>query len=438
MKQLRIGAVGCGARSHTYLSLIAEHHRERFRICAAADPVPVRRDRIRRLARDPGQVQLYDRAEELFAAAPELDLVIVGTQDRQHLQHALRAMDCGYDVVLEKPVGATTDEVLRLRDRAAERKRRIVVCHVLRYTPFYRRIRDLLSTGAVGAVRSIQASEGVGPWHFAHSYVRGHWNNSDRATPMIVAKSCHDTDILAWLADAACTQVSSVGSLTSFRADQAPPGATPRCTDGCPHLGTCFYDAHRYLSDQRHWLELVFDGGSAAPDAEIRAWLDVSDWGRCVYRHDNDAPDHQTAQFSFANGISATLTVTAFGTGRALTIYGTEGVLRAGQPMRDVLGVPADIVVERHGGAVEHISVESPEDPSGRYGGHFGGDRGLVDALYDELVTRERDAMLSSIDTAVEGHRMAFAAEEARQTGRCVDLSEPDGRQVTGSGWGRQ
>lgn len=424
MKQLRIGAIGCGARSHTYLSLIAAHHADRFSIRALADPVEARRERARQLAADPAAVSTYQDSDALFTAAPELDAVIVGTQDRQHREHCLRAMEQGWDVLLEKPVATSPEDVLLLRDRARELGRRVVVCHVLRYTPFYQRIRDLVLQGCIGEPRIINATEGVGPWHFAHSYVRGHWNSSAHATPMIVAKSCHDTDILAWLAGRTCTRVASSGSLSGFVPEHAPDGAPPRCTDGCPVADACAYDAHRYLREQRHWLDLVFDGGSGAADADIRTWLASSRWGRCVYQHDNDAPDHQVAQFEFGRDLEATLSVTAYGSGRSIEIYGTEGVLRAGQPLRGALGVPADIVIEPHHGApVERLSVDSPDDPSGRYGGHFGGDRGLVDALHDELTVADRSRMLSSIDTAVEGHLMAFAAETARQTGQPVQLS---------------
>jgi predicted dehydrogenase len=234
---------------------------------------------------------------------------------------------------------------------------------------------------------------------------------------MIIAKSCHDLDIILWLMNDRCERVSSFGSLKYFRAEQAPPGATLRCTDGCPHVGTCQYDAHRYLGEKRKWLGYVFDAADTATDEEIRQWLATGPWGRCVYHCDNDAVDRQVVAMEFSRGGTALLTMTAFSHGRDLEIFGTRGVLRGGEAIKTDTG--SDFIIQPHGGNAERLDVDFPE---GGYDGHAGGDSGFVSALYEEMHSVSPEAMTSSISVSVESHYIGFAAEESRRTGRTIAL----------------
>jgi predicted dehydrogenase len=326
-------------------------------------------------------------------------------------------MEKGYDLVLEKPVATTAADVRRIHEAAQRLGRKVLVCHVLRYTPFYRKAKEIVASGVLGDLVCMHATEGVDPWHQAHSYVRGHWAVTGRSSPMIIAKSCHDLDIILWLMNDRCVRVSSFGSLNFFTPREAPTGAPRRCTDGCPQAGVCFYDAHRYLGDKRQWLEYVFDGARTADDAEILAWLATSPWGRCVYHCDNDAVDRQVVAMEFARGGTAVLTMTAFSSGRDLEIFGTRGVLRGGEAIKSETGF--DFVLQPHGGQPQRFSVEVPD---GGYEGHGGGDSGFVDALYEEMRSRTPEAMTTSLSTSVESHYLGFAAEESRLGGKMVVL----------------
>ena len=222
---------------------------------------------------------------------------------------------------------------------------------------------------------------------------------------MIVAKCCHDMDILAWLVDSPARAISSYGRLSYFKPASAPAGATLRCSDGCPHCGTCPYDAHRYLGDKKaSWLPMVHPGGLGQGDAELLEWLKISPWGRCVYHCDNDAVDHQTVNIEFDNDVTATFTMTAFDDGRRIEIYGTEGALRGhAASYRD----PNEklILTPHHSPGAEEIEIPRAA------GGHGGGDQGLVDALHGLITGSEGAGLLQG---ALHGHRIAFAAEAAR------------------------
>jgi predicted dehydrogenase len=298
----------------------------------------------------------------------------------------------------------------------------VLVCHVLRYTPVWQQVKQLVDGGQIGEVVSLDHHEGVDAWHQVHSFVRGHWAKRATSNPMILAKCCHDTDLIRWIVDRPCQRVSSFGALSYFRPEKAPADAPARCTDGCPHAVRCEYSALHYLARQRHpWLDVVVpELADAGTDAEILSWLERSPYGRCAWRCDNDVVDHQVVSMEFAGHATATLTMTAFERGRHMTVFGTLGTLRAGDGIKALCG--HDIVLEGHHGGRQTFDVRVAD---GGYGSHGGGDAGLVDALADELDHPDPAAMRTGIDASVESHLIAFAAEESRCAGgRVVELAQ--------------
>ena len=415
---LTLAAVGCGSRVQVYSALAAAMP-DRYRVVAAADPIPDRLERVRQLSRNPG-LRTFASDRELFAAGKLADVLMIGTQDPDHVGPCIAAMELGYDVLLEKPIATNFREVQRLESAANRLGRRVLICHVLRYTTFYSKIKDLITAGTLGDLIAVNATEGVGLFHQAHSFVRGHWAVTANCSPMIISKSCHDLDILSWLVDAPCEAVASFGSTSYFNVAHAPAGAPARCTDGCPVAATCPYDAHRYLGDQRGWLHWVYDRDDVATDAEIKAWLATSKWGRCVYHCDNTAVDRQSVNLHFANRVTATFTMTAFSEGREIEIRGTRGVLQAGESVRRLTG--HDIAITDH--ATKQVTWHDVPVLEGEFAGHWGGDRGLMDLLHAELQRPNPADMRSSLQRSVESHAIGFAAEESRVTGRTVRLDE--------------
>lgn len=410
---LTIAVLGCGSRGRTYSKIIAAFP-NRYKLTAAADPVAARREFISAL--DPkDQIRCFDSAEALFAAGKLADILIIATQDSQHFGHAMSALELGYDLVLEKPAAETLERCEQLDQRAREVGRRIAPCFVLRYTPFYSTVKQIIDSGRLGKVISMRTHEGVEAYHQAHSYVRGHWASSTNSSPMIVAKCSHDTDLLCWLGGAPMASVSSHGSLTWFRPENAPAGAPARCTDGCPAAKDCLYDAHRYLGDKRSWLRMVLDGHDKADDATILDFLKSSNWGRCVYHSDNDVVDHQVLSCELTNGITATHTMTAFDCGRGIEIYGTLAALKGGSPYQEA-GTPELWLRNHSDGSIEPVDI-GHADESG-YAGHGGGDFGLVNSL--DRLFRGPSQLTPGLD-GLAGHRLAYLAELARVTNRLVN-----------------
>jgi predicted dehydrogenase len=415
-KPLDLACIGCGARAQTYTQLAARQP-DRFRIVAGADPVPERVEKIRRTSGYPG-FRGFASAEAILSAGKLADVMIVATQDNDHFEHCRGALQGGYHVLLEKPISTRMEQVLEIERLARQTGRRVMVCFVLRFAAFYRKVKEIIESGALGEIVSLQASEGVHPWHQAHAFVRGHWSVTGKSSPMILSKCCHDTDILHWLAGRRCTRVASFGTLGFFRPERAPAGAPARCTDGCPVGDTCPYNALRYTTDMRSpWLSMVYDRAADATAEEIAAWLRTSPWGRCVYRCDNDVVDRQALALEFEGGITGTFTMTAFAFGRHLEVCGTQGVLKGGESYRQHFG--AHLILLPHQGDPTRYTVQAED---GGYELHGGGDAGLVHALYGEMTQPPDVALAADLDSTVHSHAIAFAAEESRLTGRVVDL----------------
>lgn len=407
MKPIRFAVLGAGARGHVYGDYLLRHP-EAGSVIAVAEPDPVR---LVRYAGKHSRAARFQSWEELLDARPKADAVIIATQDRQHTAPALRALELGYDVLLEKPMSPVPAECMALAAAAERHGRILTVCHVLRYTPFMQAVKEIVGSGAIGRLVSIQWTENVGWWHMAHSFVRGNWRRSDQSSPMILAKSCHDLDLLHWFAGADCLRVSSFGALSHFRPEQAPAGAPQRCTDGCPAEAACPYSALKiYLPpDAPGWIIGPLNAGPS-PEGRLQA-LKEGAYGRCVYHCDNDVVDHQVVNLEYAGGVTVAFTMVGFSReiNRTGKLFGTEGEIRINLERNE-------IEVNDFRGRRTVIT------PATLAGGHGGGDTGLMGAFLRQL--RTRDEGLSPARISAETHLLAFAAEESRLTGRTVDFRE--------------
>ncbi len=413
---------GCGARGLEAYAPYQLTHPEEMKVVAGADVRPERLELLQKRFGVPAGM-CFPSDEALLAQPRLADVMIVSTQDRQHVDAALKALDKGYHILLEKPISPDLDQCRALQKKAHETGRLVVVCHVLRYTRFYAALEDLLRRGAVGKVETIDAIEHVAYWHQAHSFVRGNWRNSNETSPMILQKSCHDMDILRWLAGAPCLKVQSFGSLDYFKAENAPEGAALRCLDGCACKDACPYDAEKiYVTDPRTGIRGRGRGWpcgvlASEPDEEkIYAALRTGPYGRCVFHCDNNVVDHQTVNLEFANHIHATFTMTAFTQDchRTIKVTGTMGEIE-GDMEKNAL------ILRRFGRPEETIDLS---EEGGQFSGHGGGDFGLM-ASFCRLMAEGGADALTGVDASVESHVMALAAEASRlDGGRTITLAE--------------
>ncbi len=418
-RPLTVAVAGCGSRGQNTYSKLLTAMPEKAVVVAAADIDPDKLAGMRRLTGIP-ESACFSSAEEMLRQPRLADVMLICTPDRCHYTQAKAALTLGYDLLLEKPIATAADECEELRDLALRLGRKAAVCHVLRYTPFYRKIKQLIDGGAIGEVVSVQAIEQVRYWHQAHSFVRGNWRNKGESSCMILQKCCHDMDILLWLTGRHCRRVSSFGELTLFKPERAPQGSGERCTD-CRAAESCPYNAVRFYLDSfrrsgNSWPQnaVVFE----PTEEKLLHALKTGPYGRCVYHCDNDVVDHQTVNLDLEGGLTVSFLMTAF------TAHGGR-VLRAGGTLGEIIG-DSDantIRVMRYGQEDEVIDVRTLADD---FSGHGGGDAGLVREFVDYVRGEAgMSAAMTAIDRSVESHLVALAAEESRLAGgRTIQLRE--------------
>lgn len=401
--------VGAGQRGfHVYGRLALQSQNLRFR--AVVDPDPDRRQRFGEAHGIPATHRYVD--VEAATALDDVDAWFIASPDREHARAAHAAIARGIPVFLEKPIATTIDDVVGLARAAGQAEVLVHVAHVLRYTGFFQALAATVASGAVGDIVAVDYRENVAAFHMAHSFVRGNWGRSAEASPMIVAKCCHDFDILTWIMSSPVVRLSSFGSLQHFTPAHAPAGATPRCTDGCPVTG-CPFDARRiYLRpDVTGWpVHVVTD--DVSPDGRLRA-LETGPYGRCVYTAGSDVVDQQVVAMELADGASMTLTMHGHSheDERTIRLDGTRGTIRAVFGRRQVIDV-----IDHIGGAPQAVPFDSAST------GHGGGDAGAVSAFLEAVTGGSSSA--TPLSESVESHMLAFAAEHARVTGTVVDMAE--------------
>lgn len=413
MKKVTFAILGMGNRGNAYARK-QEKYPQDMEVVAMADTRQVRLDAANKYLHLP-ENRIFHGADELLAQPRLADIMIIATQDAQHKEHALRAMEQGYDLLLEKPISNKLADCAEIAQAAKRLGRTVIICHVLRYTVFYQQIKKLLDAGFVGKVESIQATERVGYYHIAHSFVRGNWHNEAASSPMILAKCCHDMDILLWLTGKNCRKVTSFGSLDYFTRENCPEGAPPRCTDGC-ELDCPFHAPKFYLSRIPGWPASVLQ--PEPTEENIMESLRTTNYGRCVFQMDNDVVDHQIVNLLMEDGCTVNFQMIGFTNDqtRDIRIMGTKG---------EIWGDIHDqkLYYQQFGKPRQELDLKALCDD---FSGHGGGDARLI---YDVIRYYRGDdfdtGAITTIDRSVQSHYLAFAAEQSRlEGGKVIDFAD--------------
>ncbi len=411
---IAVAIAGLGSRGRNTYGDFALSIPDEMRVVAVVDIDPKRVAEAARTFSIPPDC-CFANAEAFFAQERLADILFICTPDRHHVEYAIPALEKGYHLLLEKPIAPTVEDCRRVLAAAQKAHRIVTVCHVLRYTTFFRAIKSYIDAGAVGEVVSIQAIENVGYYHQAHSFVRGNWGNSALSSSMILQKCSHDLDILPWLCGSHIDKVSSFGELMLFRPERAPQGAAMRCLDGCAAKADCPFDAEKiYITDS---LTGIRHGKSGWPnnivspnptEETLYDALRTGPYGRCVYHCDNDVVDHQVVNMEMENGATISLTMCGLTSSqyRFVKIMGTKGDIEGDMGQNT-------IKVTAFGQEPRIIDVNALSDD---FSGHGGGDIQMVKELLT-LVRENADpnSTLSSISRSMESHYAAFAAEISRE-----------------------
>lgn len=420
--------LGAGHRAREYASY-SRLAPEELRIVGIADLNPLRRDMIAKEYSLPPEA-CFESADKLAATPKIADAVINGTMDDQHVPTSLPLLAAGYHILLEKPFATGEEEMNELVAMAEKHNRKVMICHVLRYAPFYAEIKKRLLAGEVGEIINIQTVEHVSYHHMAVGYVRGKWNRKDQCkATVLLAKCCHDLDLIVWMkSGVAPRRVASYGSNMSFRPEKAPPGAGTRCMTDCRIEPQCDYSARKhYIDFPERWgpyvwasIEHIQQPTIADMEASLKG---DNPHGRCVWRCDNDQEDHQSVLIEFADGCTATHNMVC-GVARpmrSIHILGTRG---------EIQGVFEDsrFVIRHIDARPGHEYSEQPVDVTvngdmhGAFGGHGGGDMRLVADFVRMVRGEETSISCTRLEDSIHGHQIAFAACRAMKERYGVEI----------------
>ena len=407
--------LGAGSRGNVYGNYGIQFPKE-LNIIGVAEPITLRNERYTEKHNIPEENR-FTTWEHVFDRPKFADAIIISTPDNLHYGPCMKALEMGYDILLEKPIAPTEEECRAILALAKKTGRIVAVCHVLRYAPYFIKLKEMIDSGVIGELISIQHFEPIEHIHMSHSYVRGNWHNSKETTPIILAKSCHDLDILRWLVGEPCKSISAFGGLKWFKESNAPSGSTNRCTDGCAVEATCPYSALKiYHRDRQRTYVFDLPEDKSAHGEFILEQLKTTNYGRCVYKMDNDQPDHYVTSMEFENEVTANFSMEAFTSyhGRRTRIMGSLG---------DITGdmdhfIHTDFLTNK--ATKWDITVEDVGDY--KNSGHGGGDWALVTDWVKAVKKQDASLLTSTIDASVESHIIGFSAEKSRKTKQIISI----------------
>jgi predicted dehydrogenase len=410
---MKLAVIGAGQRGMIYAEYANTY--SDVEIIAIADPSKERRNYAAKQL-NISKEMLFDSSDRFFDQGKIADAVIIASMDQNHYAQTIKALECGYHILLEKPISPNPDECMEIMELANAKGLNVIVCHVLRYTNFFTTIKAILDSNELGKVITIDHSENIGNFHMAHSFVRGNWRRKDLSSPLIMQKSCHDMDILTWLVQSEAKKISSFGNLTYFKEENAPEHSGMRCLN-CAAASNCRFDVRKvYLPIIGEWPATQVS--TVQNKESLMEAFENGPYGRCVYRCDNDVCDQQVTLIEFKNGVTASFHLSGFTNriSRTIKIMCEHGEIKGDDGLNTI--------------EVSHFSSNSNEAyekrtiyPGVVNGAHGGGDLGLTTDFLD-LIRENSASSRSSINKSVESHMMAYAAEQSRISGQIIDVDD--------------
>jgi predicted dehydrogenase len=476
---VKIIIIGCGSRGEVYASYALKYPK-RACVVGIADPRAHARQKFMHIY---GNTIEKDKVFSDWKEAVEdsrcslADMAIIALPDKLHMEAAIAFTKKGYHILLEKPMATLLEECKNITYACREQQKLNsnqfnAVCHVLRYYSPNIKIRQMIESGLIGDVVNINHVEPVGYWHFAHSFVRGNWHNENQSSFSLLAKCCHDIDLIVYWMSAQkkkCVNVSSFGSLSHFRKEKAPVGSTERCLE-CPCEPVCCYSAKKlYMSDRlatSDWPVSVVLSSEITnlKNDELLGQADIEDflmsknehekrqllekclrhektkYGRCVYKLDNDVCDNQVVNMQFNDGATATMTMIAFTKdvcSRKTKIYGTKGELEFDASRSSNSIIHYDFLTNKTTTidstecikSMQNYRIDEEENTANnnkhiKLGGHDGSDFWIMHSIIQAILSKDSSFILTDVEDSFRSHLIVFAAEHSRKQNRIVDVAE--------------
>ena len=422
-KSITVAIIGCGSRGIDSYGKLFYSDKNRWKIVSLCDINEIQLNVAKEKLNVKNNCFL---SEEKFFLKKRADLLVIATQDRDHTRMCLKGLELGYDILLEKPISPIREELEAILAAQKKYGGKVMVCHVLRYSLVFRKIKEVLDSKKLGRLIGIESLEQVGFWHQAHSYVRGNWRKAEETTPMLMAKCCHDLDLLQYYVDSKCEQVYSMGALTFFKKENQPIGASERC-ENCRYKKGCIYSAENLYVErwkeqgepEDAWPFNVVDRTFPITEKSLRKAYETTPYGRCVFACDNDVVDYQSVMMRFENGVTVTHTMTAYTewSGRKMTFHCTHGSIELDETGHS-------LKIFNFGNKPEYLDTReliADLKYCGKYFGHGGSEIVMMEELY-QLLCNDSDNSSTTLEKSIESHLIAIAAEESRKSGCPINI----------------
>lgn len=421
--------VGAGHRAVLYASY-AQQYPEALKIVSVADPISLRRQQVAALYNIPDE-HCFPSAEALASVPKFADVVINGTMDHQHVATAIPLLRAGYDMLLEKPFATNEEEMWQLVDVVQQNRNKVMICHVLRFAPFYAAIRQQVRDGVIGDILNIQTVEHVSYHHMGVGFIRGKWSRkSECHSSMLMAKCCHDLDLIAWMKSGIAPQrVASFGSNMQFRPENAPEGAGTRCLVDCPIEPDCLYSARKhYIDHPERWKFYVWDClehiETPTLEQKIESLKTDNVYGLCAWKTGMDVVDHQSVVIEFEDGATATHNMVGGSAkpSRSIHLLGTKGEIQGVfEDSRFVIRAIDPRPGHEYRETVVDLRIDG--DKHGAFGGHGGGDMRLVDDFVRVVRGEKPSLSTTNLTDSVAGHLIGFCADRAMEEHRVAVIA---------------
>lgn len=411
-KTVTVSIIGAGNRGLGVFGQYALDFPHMVKVVSVVEKDEIRRNKFSSQHNIDAKMQ-FSSDKEFFSKGKISDAVIISTQEDERVYLVYEAIKCGYHILVEKPLACNLEDTFRIYNMSKGYQNIFSICHQMRYIPGYALVKSMIDSGKFGSVVTIQHSENLSYHHMAHSFVRGPFNN-DSMTPMILAKSCHDMDILRYLIDKKPTRVSSFGSLNYFKKENAPKGCPDYCIQGCPEQNSCPYDILKIYFNPDTDPAYIRHMGIIEDRKQLLEALKHNRFGRCVFKCDNNVVDHQIVNIEFEDGITANFQMAGHNylERRITKISLTNG----------------EIIFDFSDGLIKSYTFspicESITKVPGMNGGHMGGDKAIMDSFVNAILIGNNKNLLTSVEMSIDSHLMAFASEMSRRNHMIVELDE--------------
>lgn len=426
-KQIKAVIVGYGNRGQVYGDYSLDCP-EQLKIVAVVDPNKFKQaEASERYSLEKNA--LFDDFGDFVKSGIDCDIVINATMDELHYETAMRILNAGFDMLIEKPIVPDREQLNDIKKLAEEKKLNVFVCHVLRYTPFYKTIKKLVSDGEIGEIMTMEMNEHVCRQHYLASYDRGKWNSEEKCgSGFLLAKCCHDMDIMCWLNNASAPEtVASIGGRYEFVKERMPKDASEFCYE-CKYKNTCRYSAiHEYL--QLNVMPfLVWDKLNKPLDEvttkEKEEFLKHDNYGRCAYIAGGNIVDRQNVIVQFKNGSQCSFTLVGGATkpDRYMHIVGQSGEIEGKVEEGLITLRKYDASPANFYGTETVIDVNKQVINNAKFGGHNGGDFSIMRDLVAYLNGDRSSLSITTLKDSINGHLCVYAAEQSRKSGSITKI----------------